>query len=397
MKKNYLFGILGAFLGGLIATIPWILLYVYANMMSSFLAIFVAIGALKGYELFKGEVTKKLPIIITIISIISISLATLVIAPPLLLLKESVSVSMQNLHLLYTDDIFIAGMIRDYIITIIFTFLGISGVISSIKKQIQENKATDKIKVNLSTGNVKKDIEKIKNYFITNNAITEESAISIENSGINIDILNMLVTQKIIIKTIDKYYYVEETEKKLKRRNAIVTAIIIIIIFALIGLGTIINSKDSDKKDLLEEANDKLSTIKDVLFSIPNAYKEYPNEDEENSWYYVPKNDISGESGYINVCYFDSEIQYSDGLIDNIKTELETYEGVIDVEFSSSFKNNFGYNVILYNITYNDFVWQLYYIFGDGKMAIIDVIDPDTNENLREDGRNIANSFMWMQ
>ena len=333
--------------------------------------------------------------IITIVSIVSISLATLVIIPPLLLLKDSASISIANLRLLYTDDLFIAAMIRDYIITIIFTFLGISGVISSIKKQIQENKETDKIKVDFSTGNVKKDTEKIKNYFITNNAITEERAISIENSGINFNILNMLVTQKIVIKINDKYYYVEETEKKLKRRNTIVTAIVIIIIFLLIGLGTIINSKDLDEKDLLEESNDKLSTIKDVFFSVPDTYIEYPDEEEENNWYYMPKNDLSGNSGFINVYYFDSAAQYSKEWVDKTIDIFETYEGVSKVKLESEFKNISGSNVVLYNIDYNDFKWHVYYIFGNGKIAIVEVIDYGINKNLHEDGKNIANSFMW--
>ena len=53
MEKGYFKGILGALLGGIVASIPWILVYVYANMIYSILAVIIAMGALKGYQLFQ--------------------------------------------------------------------------------------------------------------------------------------------------------------------------------------------------------------------------------------------------------------------------------------------------------------------------------------------------------
>ena len=66
-NKNYITGILGALAGGFIASIPWILTYVYANMILSLLAVIIAMGALKGYQMCNGKVNKSLPIIIIII------------------------------------------------------------------------------------------------------------------------------------------------------------------------------------------------------------------------------------------------------------------------------------------------------------------------------------------
>ena len=99
-NKSYFKGILGALIGGLIATIPWILCYVYVNMMFSILAIFIGIASLKGYQLMKGKVDKKLPYIIGGISFISITIATLIIIPSLLLLKENVTPTINNLKIL---------------------------------------------------------------------------------------------------------------------------------------------------------------------------------------------------------------------------------------------------------------------------------------------------------
>ena len=43
-QGNYLTGIIGATIGGFIATIPWVLAYVYGNMMLSLLAVLIAAG-----------------------------------------------------------------------------------------------------------------------------------------------------------------------------------------------------------------------------------------------------------------------------------------------------------------------------------------------------------------
>ena len=52
LSGNYITGIIGLILGGLIATIPWILVYVYGDMMFSVLSVFIAAGEFYGYKLF---------------------------------------------------------------------------------------------------------------------------------------------------------------------------------------------------------------------------------------------------------------------------------------------------------------------------------------------------------
>ena len=58
-RGSYLFGIIGALIGGIIGSIPWILVYVYGNMMFSALAIFIAAGEFLGYKLCRGKIDKK--------------------------------------------------------------------------------------------------------------------------------------------------------------------------------------------------------------------------------------------------------------------------------------------------------------------------------------------------
>lgn len=135
-QKSYITGILGGIVGGFIASIPWILMYVYGNMILSLLAIIIAIGVLKGYQLCKGKVDNKLPVIVIVISLLCVTVSTLVIIPALLIVKEGLSFSIDNMKVLYAYKPFMEAIMKDYAISIIFTFLGISGVIANIKKQL---------------------------------------------------------------------------------------------------------------------------------------------------------------------------------------------------------------------------------------------------------------------
>ena len=132
-KNNNLLGILGAVLGAFIGAIPWILVYVYGNLMFSFLAFVIALTAFKGYTLLKGKVTKNTPVIIGVISVLTVIISTLIIIPCLLLAKKGFTVNIKSLISLYNSSTFVFAIIRDLVIAIIFTILGISGVINQIK------------------------------------------------------------------------------------------------------------------------------------------------------------------------------------------------------------------------------------------------------------------------
>lgn len=134
-NKNYI-ALLGAVLGGLVASIPWILMYLFGNMILSPLATLIAVGAIFGYKLFKGEYFKQLPIFISVISVIIVTLDNLVVIPLIELKQGGYIVSFSNLAILYTIDSFKTAIIKDYVISLIFTILGISGVIKNLKNQV---------------------------------------------------------------------------------------------------------------------------------------------------------------------------------------------------------------------------------------------------------------------
>lgn len=240
-KGNYISGIIGALFGSLVASIPWILMYVYGGMILSLLAIIIALGALKGYQLFKGKVDGKLPIIIIISSVIAVTVSTLLIIPLLLLAKEGLDVTIANLQNLYTYDKFCDALIKDYVISLLFTFLGIGGIVANIKKQIYEGK-TDNIKVIASNSKDKETINSIKEVFIKLNALDKYSAVSkdvILNEIKNEDKIyfDRLKMQQIILKYRGNYYFSEKNEKSLMRRFLrlyLKILLVLILLFVLI-------------------------------------------------------------------------------------------------------------------------------------------------------------------
>lgn len=136
MEKSYTSGIIGAIIGGLVGCIPWIIAYVYFNFIIAILAMIVAYGALYGYRLFKGKEDKKLPIIIAVISVVCVSFCALVLIPLLCIAKEGAGFSFEYLPIIYSDGEILGAIIKDFIISFIFTFLGIGSTIAAIKKQV---------------------------------------------------------------------------------------------------------------------------------------------------------------------------------------------------------------------------------------------------------------------
>lgn len=215
-SKGYLFGIIGGLLGGLLASIPWILMYIYGNMMFSALAIFIGMGSFYGYKWLKGTMNEKLPLIVTILSIVSVSVATLIIIPLLLLEKNGIEASFENLEWLYQNSEFVSAMLRDYIISVVFTFLGIHGVTTQLRKGKEP-------KFNLNTSQ-NDTIIPIKALFEKYDAMKKENAVSkdtilneIEDSNIQ-NAFRTLCYQKIIRKHKKNYYFDEACERSVFRR-----------------------------------------------------------------------------------------------------------------------------------------------------------------------------------
>lgn len=73
-EKNHFIGTIGALIGGIIGTIPWVIVYMLGFFVG-WLGFIIGIAANKGYELFRGKNSRAKPFIIIIIVIICVLLA----------------------------------------------------------------------------------------------------------------------------------------------------------------------------------------------------------------------------------------------------------------------------------------------------------------------------------
>lgn len=261
--KNFALGALGALIGAFVASIPWILMYVYGNMILSALAIIVAIGALKGYQILKGPIDKKLPVVISITSLLAVVVATLFIIPMLLLIQEGYPATIDNLKVLYAYDEFLAGIMQDLIVSVVFTVLGISGVVANVNRKIKESKTPlDKISISdsLASAPVNNDqvVNNVKDVFVKYNAMSKQDAISketilqelqeVENGKKS---FNTLKTQQIIRRYRGNYYFSEKAEKNFGYRFGLVfiKVLLIMVIFVAILIPIMMSAgRNSDNK-----------------------------------------------------------------------------------------------------------------------------------------------------
>lgn len=394
MEKNYFSGILGALIGGLIASVPWILLYVYADIMYSFLTIFIAIGAVKGYELFNGKIDKKLPIIISIISIISITVVTLVIIPCLLLLKSRGTLTLVDFKILYSSSEFVTAIIKDYIFSILFTALGISGVIANIKKQTSNGETPEKIKIDISNGNNKKDRDYLKNIFINQGSINKENAILLpDDEKINENTLNLLISQGLIIKEENKYYYSLEQEEKLIKNNKKVlwiTFSIITFILLLLFILMLANNKVDNKSFTTTTTTAKIQEItRELYYNIPETYEEY---EEDGKIYLLPLVDLTGDSGYIRIDSYEGKSKYDDDFLEGISENFNKDYGY-NVTNKKHYKTSLNNDVAMLEITDDGYKQYLYYVFGPNRTAIIGVYDNGKYSSITNDAEKLIDTL----
>lgn len=251
MNKRLLLGILGALIGAFIAAIPWILGYVFFNVIIMLLTIPIALGALKGYHIFKGETIKQLPLIIAIVSFFTIIITVLLIIPAILLYKEGLYVDYYNFNLLYSDDTFRNGVIQDLVISIIFTFIGISGVVSNLKIYVKSELNPDE-EINLDNYNYQnvnnENILLIKEAFTKLNAFSKKTAVSKDKVLEKViapnskKIFSSLQIQQIIKKYKGKYYFSLKAEQNYFVRfiGLFLKILILVIIINIIIILTII-------------------------------------------------------------------------------------------------------------------------------------------------------------
>lgn len=421
---NYITGIIGAVIGGFIGAVPWILAYIYGNMMIAILAIFIAGGAYYGYKLCKGKVTKKLPIIIMLISIIIVALTSLLIIPVILLHTEGLNANIETIKYLYQDSEFTAAILKDTIIAVIFTIIGGGVITANIKKELEDGTIENKEQSKEELEKLKQEaIKQIKPIFEKYNAISKEHTIEkieleaeLEEKGIDKNLLDILKSVEIVKKEKGKFYYDSENENKeikpKKRMSKSNIIAIIIGIIAVIAIVTIIVIGQS-KKNSTTEVTDGV-----VKFDINTTWTEYTNYYTTGWNYYkyisnfpienaneVDANNIdySTYPAALNISYFQIDTTEYDS-IDKISSYMTEYinsaEEKPELE-QETIKTKNGYDAVKMKLTYNtepEQVEYIYYILNNDMVATVDVYSFNMRDEseIEKMSQELADSIEWV-
>lgn len=423
-KSNYITGILGAIVGGFIGAVPWILAYIYGNMMIAVLAILIAGGAYYGYKLCKGKVTKKLPIIIMLISIIIVAITSLLIIPIILIHTEGFNVNIETIKYLYQNSEFEAGIIKDTLIAVIFTIIGGGVITAKIKQDLAEGTINNKEQTPEELKSLKEQaIEKIKPIFEQYNAISKEHTIDkieleaeLEEKSIDKKLLDILKSVEIVKKEKGKFYYNQENEnkeikpkKQISKSNLIAIVIVIIALIASIAIIVTGQSKKNETKEVTDgvikfDVNTTWTEYTNYYTSGWNYYKYISNFPIENANEIDVNNiDYTTYPAGLNVSYFQVDTSEYDSIekISNYMTEyINSAEEKPEVE-QEIIKTRNGYDAVKMKLIYNaepEQVEYIYYILNNDMVATIDVYsfnmkDEKEIENVVE---NVANSIEWV-
>lgn len=388
-KSSYVTGIIGAILGAIICSLPWILTSVYLNIMIGYLGLIIGIGALKGYQLLNGKPTKKLPVIIISISIIVALFNSFVTIPMIQMSNEGIVASFNNLKYVYSLEGFLSDTIVNSLVTILFVVLGNIGLIASVKKQVSQGVDANDIEYNVSELN-KKEKQAIVDYFVEHEATDAEKAIPI---GYELDFNSVIVEQfknQGILEQVDDKFFLNvekckaqiQKEKKAKQKNKkilIVSIVVVIVMFALVGLASLI-SDDENETDIYE--NDFIS------FEISNDYQVY---EEDGEWTVVAKNDLEGNNGYIFISVYDFE---NDDIIDAIGEINSYYRNLEDVESVKGeiYKTDNGYDAVRNNLVLSEYYDQIEDIIVNNLDVTVEGVYFEVNSPISETVKEIANS-----
>lgn len=425
VKGSYLTGILGAIVGGVIATIPWILVYVYGEMMFSILAALIAVGELYGYKIAKGKINKKLPVILMVIALVIVTVTTLVIIPTLLIANEGISVNLTNISRLYENGEFATAMMKDFIISLIFTILGASIVTANIKKQLENNEGQD-VKLNLNNKEEKNEIKKatielMKPIFTKYEATAPEKAMLKDEVIAEIDdkrkakySFNYLKQLGIIKKYKGKYYYSEDDEnstsnyKKMSKLQKI-SLIVLIVLIVLVMIVTIIEKSDTtvtyQDSNINFEIQKNWSKGQSQYQNEWNFYKYINNMPVLDSNNEIAEDDYSSYPAGINA-YYDKLDTTSVKNIEDIKTtvqeNLENADDKPDLINMEILKTSKNYDLLKIRIEYNQSPSEIlyyYYILNGDNLACITAysFNLDDETAIEKEANNLSNSFEWVQ
>lgn len=388
MKK--VFSILGSIIGAIIFSIPWIFSYVYLNYMVVVLASLIGFGALWFYKLFKGEVNKNTVYVIIIASFIAITLSTFVIIPLMLMAKENIIISFSNFKNIYSLDNFLSSLIGDYIISLLFTILGISGIIRSIKNKDNKDNINNKEYL----------VEDVKKIYEEYNAFSKDKAIKndILVKRVSLKRLNELEREGYIITKLNKSYFDLNAEtsnevrleniKKCKKKNSIIIIIFILIFIVAFWIFFLIDDENNDnsnnnnnnnQEQVEEKQNNIQVEYKDISISLPNTFKL--SEKKDNYVYYTN----SDYNSILNEVMLE-QVEYDE--LDSYNY-LNNYKNALEEDFSFLETNDEKKIYLLKSLKYENEYYMIKVKVLDKKVYIISLFSYIESNSYYEDNINL--------
>ncbi len=286
-KNRYFIGVIGALIGAIIGALPWVLAYVFLNVIYAVLAIFIVAGSFYGYKLTKAKMNKKIPIILSICSFISITLAMLVVIPMCYLVKSGLTITIENFQYIYSYQEFVNTVLTDYVISLIFGIIVIGGIIVSLNKQIREGIKDKDMRIlakDASTEDYSKDdIDKVRSIFDKNDALDKHHTITkdlvmedlIKEFGEQKarGIFDYLKIQQIIKKKSNKYYFSEKAQNSSWYRYGFSGAktFVIVVIVAVILASIIVftqNYRSEEAQNTIDSLQFDESRLENNVYDV---------------------------------------------------------------------------------------------------------------------------------
>ena len=342
-KNKYLIGILGALLGAFIGSIPWILLYVFGNMIYAILSILIVAGAFYGYKLTKAKIDKKLPIILSIASFIAITATMLLIIPIIYMVKEEVPVSIETIQILYQSEEFVTAISTDYIVSLLFCLVVIGGIVVNLNKQIKQGIPEEDIKIisqNVENDKFsKEDIETARDIFEKNDALSKKHTITKELIVEELEkefgeekgkqIFEYLHIEGVIKKKSNKYYFSEKAQKSAYYRYGFssVKRFIIVMVIAII-LACIIIFSQENMKNNIDNNIENTQTINTYNILNTDIYLEF-----EENMNLLSKEEITYYFGEKFAEVYEAMI--ADEYLDKIVMVMQTSKDIFEEKYTA--------------------------------------------------------------
>ena len=365
MNKKVL-SIIGAFLGGLIFSIPWVLVYVFGNYIMSILAFLIATGAYIFYKKFGGEVTKKTSITIGVISLIIVTFLVFIVLPLALMVSEGHGFNFAYLGVLYSDSKFVSAIISDYVVSVIFTLLGISRVVAAINKDAYGVINDSEYLEEDDEEKVIKELKKVYDYY---KAYDKKTAIpdSVLFSNIKVKNPNRLKSNYIkrgviVLASANKTYFDEQAilnlekassnYKKFKRRTfRIILFSVIFLAFAI--LAALVSVDD--------ELTYKTYSYDDISIKLPDYFTKDDTVKDEDGYAYFEGYQSNNKIGVEALA--DAINMYSISLSINPSASAYTCRA----RCKARFNNDFGDAILDCNkaIEIEPEYYRAYFVKGD--------------------------------